>query len=268
MPRTNYVPDADRPYGFAFPYIEQDRHEDKPTVEVDMFAPGLKDALIEAVCVALECWDPVLVAWEDVPPTKNPDGTFALHRKIPRFRGRHADKVRKFRDDIFGYMDRNHESDWQNQHFLKIANKYVHIRPKTDSGQNGTRHPRSFYTRETIKPWLVRSDPEWDAEEVARARNQINRTMADPTNTYAMLGMHEPVKRMLQEYDANHGTAITETYIAEVNDLYQEQVHPWEHMRLVAYYVQGVADTKPPKKWADPRKLASRKPVKATARPR
>lgn len=243
MPRTNYVPNWERPIGFAFPYLDRDRHEDKPTVEVDMIRPGMKDALIEAVCMALECWDPVFDHWEEVPPTENPDGSVTLNRQIPHFRGRHAGLVRKFRDDIFGYMARNHESDWQNQTFLKIASKYVYIRPL----ESGAQQRHTSYTRETVRPLIRRSDPEWDKVMVYATRARIYDLMRamirGSENSAPWDRLHLPVFNMVWYYDDNHGTLFRYAYEAEFEELLREHAHLWEHLRLISFYVQGIADT-------------------------
>src|SRR5215831_6384245 len=63
MPRSSsYVPELHRPHGFAFPRVRT-ASEDKPIVEVDFSRPGMREALIEAVCTALELWDPVFDHW-------------------------------------------------------------------------------------------------------------------------------------------------------------------------------------------------------------
>jgi hypothetical protein len=229
MPRTNYVPDRHRPVGFAFPYIRDRTDDDMPTVEVDLLAKGLKDGLIEAVITALELWNPQFDHWEDPPPKPGTD----QQRRIPVFRGKHAHKVLKFKDDVVRYV-RNHPSEQSNAVWLRIASKYVHIRPRTP-GPNGFPHfDATPYTRDVIRPYIRRSDPEWDRPTVTAAR-------------YAYLDGDESevsriVLKMLRAYDENHATVLSTAYHEELDTLINDNAPLWEYWRLVAFYVAEICD--------------------------
>jgi hypothetical protein len=237
MPRTNYLPDRHTPIGYAMTY-QKPQHEDKPTVEVDLFAEGLQRSLIEAVCVALETWDPVFDHWEPPSPRFNKEGKEISSRMIPVFRGRDADKVLKFREDIFGYMQRNPTEQDKNV-FVKIASKYVRIRPTPHwEGQAPLPHQdTTHYARDVIRPVIRRSDPEWDVHLVVKAR----RALASGDEW----GVHAFVLKMLQNYDTNHGTVFYNSYMAETEPLDVSPLAPsWEHWRLAAHYVQDITDAR------------------------
>lgn len=231
MPRTNYVPDMHRPVGYAMPYLRE-RTEDKPTVEIDVDADGLLDGLIEAVCMALELWDPVFDHWEDPPP--NPNSSVQT-RQIPVFRGRHSDKVRVFMRDLLNYTDR-HEIEADRAVILKIANKYVHIRPLPRRGYKPKgRFDYTPYVRDVIRPVVRQSDPEWGENHVRMLRRLYERNeRSDVANG---------VKSILEEYDENHATAFKDAFTAELNKLWEDRAPRWEFWRLVCYYVQDIADT-------------------------
>jgi hypothetical protein len=231
MPRTNYVPDMHRPVGYAMPYLRE-RTEDKPTVEVDVDADGLLDGLIEVVCMALELWDPVFDHWEDPPP--NPNSSFPP-RQIPVFRGRHADKVRPFMQDLLSYTDR-HAIEADRAVIMKIANKYVHIRPIPRPGYPPKGHfDYTPYVRETIRPLIRPSDPEWEEWEIRLIRRMYEK--GERTK------VAELVVTILERYDAHHATAFKASFIAELNALWHDMAPKWEFWRLVCHYVQDIADT-------------------------
>jgi|SRR5215831_16747114 len=229
MPRSSsYVPELHRPHGFAFPRVRT-ASEDKPIVEVDFSRPGMREALIEAVCTALELWDPVFDHWLE--PSVPGD------RQTPVFRGSRAHLINKFRDEIFGYMRRNHESDWTDSHFIRIADKYVNVLPMIDNGLPGAHGDITWYTREIIRPVIRRSDPEWDREAVYDARRA---SMRSPWNE----SLFEAISKMLRDYDRSWGTTHAERFNHEYAELLlQDNAPPWEVQRLVAYYVQDVFDS-------------------------
>ena len=75
MPRSNYRPSIHVPVGYAIPLLDV-TGKDKPTVLVDPFADGMERGLVEAVCMALELWDPIFDHYEDPPPLPRPrDGS-------------------------------------------------------------------------------------------------------------------------------------------------------------------------------------------------
>ena len=235
MPRTHYLPTRETPIGYAMTY-QKAQYEDKPTVEVDLFADGLQQSLIEAVCVALETWDPVFDHWSEPTPKYDQNGKEISSRKVPVFRGRHADKVLKFREDIFGYMSRQPTEQDKNV-FVKIASKYVHIRPTPHyEGQASLPHQDiTHYDRDVIRPVLRRSDPEWDRHLVVESRRAFP---SDPWKA------HYCVIVMLRQYDTNHGTAFRLSYEAEATALDDDRASDWEHWRLAAHYVQDIADAR------------------------
>lgn len=235
MPRTNYVPSMHRPVGYAHPYYTEQR-EDKPTIEVDLLAPGMEEGLIEAVIMALEFWEPTFAGYEDpspLPPRK--DGAEQWDtRRVPVFRGRHADRVLKFRDEIMRYIT-THRVEPEKQAILRIAARFVHIRPVPAFGLPALPHHNvTPYRREIIRPYVRRSDPEWNLDLVMEARLQMLRNN--------ITAVHRQMLMLLQTYDENRGTPLSLSYNAEVNDLLAEGAHHWEHYRLVAHYVQDVVD--------------------------
>lgn len=240
MPRTNYVPDRLRPVGYAFPYIHERTDEDKPTVEVDIDAPGMRDSLIEAVCTALELWNPVFDHWEPAPAGSAP-GT----RPRPVFRGKHADKVLKFKDDVLRYV-RNHSAEQEKIRYLRIASKYVHIRPMngpTSTGRGRTYPPLPHfdftpYTRDQIRPVIRRSDTEWDELVIRSARRAYLNGDEEAVNNHVLA--------MLRQYDQNRGTSFAPAYSAELSTLIRDSAPLWEYWRLVAYYVQDICDANYP----------------------
>jgi hypothetical protein len=235
MPRTNYVPDMHRPVGYAMAYLTE-RAEDKPTVEVDMFAEGMVDGLIEAVCMALELWNPVFSHWEDPPPSKDTDT-----RRIPVFRGAHADKVLKFREDVQNYVSR-HPLEQDKNKFLRIASKYVHLRPMPREGDPRYPHFNTTpYARDVIRPYIRRSDPEWVFEEVVEARQHY--FVGDEPSA------NKIVVQMLKRYDRNHDSGLADTYNQELVSLIRENAPLWEFWRLIAYYVQDICDAQ--YQWAE-----------------
>jgi hypothetical protein len=238
MPRTNYLPDRHIPIGYTMAY-QKAQYEDKPTIEVDLSdsEKGLQQSLIEAVCVALETWDPVFDHWADPPTRYDENGEEISSRKVPVFRGRHASKVLKFRDDIFRYMSMNPADEQQKNVYVKIASKYCHIRPTPRyRGQASLPHQDvTHYNRDVIRPVIRRSDPEWDRNLVLEARR---------------VGFDRPweahlrVIMMLGNYDGNHDTAFAESYEAESDALADDRAPLWEHWRLVSHYVQDIADAR------------------------
>jgi hypothetical protein len=237
MPLTRYLPDRHTRIGYAMTY-QKPQYEDKPTVEVDMFDEGLQQGLIEAVCVALETWDPVFDHWETPPLKRDKEGKEIDARKIPVFRGRHAHKVLKFRDDIFRYIS-VHPTEQDKNVFLKIASKYVHIRPTPHwEGQAPFPHQDiTHYQRDVIRPIIRRSDPEWDSHLVLEARKAIASRKVDIA--------HGCVLRMLKKYDDRRGTGFFDSYLAEYDGMDDEAIAPdWEHWRLITFYVQDIADAK------------------------
>ena len=240
MPRTNYVPSMHRPVGYAHPYYAEQR-EDKPTIEVDLFAPGMEDGLVEAVIMALEFWEPTFDHYIDpppIPPSIRQDGWGTEQwdtRRVPVFRGRHADQVLKFRDQIMRYIH-THQVEPSKDVILQIAAKFVHIRPAPVAGVPTLPHQNvTPYRRETIRPYVRRSDPEWKFDLVMQARMAVLQG-----KVYAL---HRPVLAMLQDYDTNRGTPLAVNYTAETDDLFGESAHHWEHHRVVAHYVQEIVDT-------------------------
>ena len=235
MPRTNYVPSMHRPVGYAHPYYAEQR-EDKPTIEVDLFAPGMEDGLVEAVIMALEFWEPTFAWYEDPPPLpERSDGEEQWDtRRVPVFRGRHADKVLKFRDEIMRYIH-THQVEPSKQVILRIAARFVHIRPIPAFGLPNLPHQNTTpYRREIIRPYVRRSDPEWNVDMVERARLAMLQGNANEVHRQALM--------LLQTYDRNRNTALATAYLAEVEDLVNENAHHWEHYRLVAHYVQDIVD--------------------------
>jgi hypothetical protein len=249
MPRSQYIPSVYRPIGIAYPLVNDSPKEDKPTVEIDVYARGLQEALIEAVTKALEIWNPVFWYWEDVPPTIQPDGTKMYNRQKAHFRPAHGDKILKFQEDIFGYMQRVPEEEWQNKHFVEIANKYVHIRPLPRAGDKPfPRHDVSYYVKDQVKAWVRRSDPEWDPVTVTLIQDALEEVLRT-NNTVAYLEMHNYVGEILEKFDLSHRSYLFEAYGAEVEKLLRDQAHIWEHLRLVAFYVQDVFDARPEKEF-------------------
>jgi hypothetical protein len=251
MTPERYVPlESTRP-GFAFSYVTKPQAEDKPTVEIDMFAPGMRQALYEAVSLALECWEPVFDHWEEVKPKRLPSGALVPCRKKPVFKGRHADKLGQFHDRFNGYMRRNHPDSWNDQIFLEIAAKYVHLRPH-EPNQKRMREPNTPYVREMIRPVIRRSDPEWNPKLVQAAREEVPEKgearyweyLGGLTGRYPQYRVHTHVGDMLRAYDSNHQTMHHFSYEAEVRDLCTDNAPLWEHLRLVAHYVQDIVDSR------------------------
>lgn len=232
MPRTNYLPDRHTPIGYAMTY-QKSQYEDKPTVEVDLFADGLQAGLIEAVCVALETWDPVFDHWEAPRPMKDQSGNELSQRKIAVFRGRHAHKVLKFRDDIFRYTSA-HPTEQEKNVFVKIASKYVHIRPKIESNAALPHQDITHYQRDVIRPIIRRSDPEWDRHLVLQARKAIRERV---------WGAQICAHKMLVNYDRNHGTMFAPAFISEIEAMEDDDAPDWEQTRLIAFYVQDIVDS-------------------------
>ena len=237
MPRQHYLPTRHTPFGYAFAY-QKKQYEDMPTVEVDLFAPGMRESLIEAVCLALETWDPVFDHWSDPTIARfDQKGEEIDARMVPVFRGRHSDKVLKFRNDIFRYISLNPTEQDKNV-FVKIASKYVHIRPTPRAeGQSPLPHQDiTHYVRDVIRPVIRRSDPEWDRDLVLEARR------ASYSGEVLQGSFH--VSRMLKRYDANHGSAFQLSYDAEFDLLEEDRAPVWEYWRLVAHYVQDISDSR------------------------
>ena len=151
------------------------------------------------------------------------------------FRGRCADQVRKFRDDIVHYSHA-HQVEPSKQRYLKIASKYVHIRVTPLKGMKDPfGHPDTTdYHREVIRPYVRRSDPEWSQSLVIAAREDV---LAGRIRS-----AHENVVAMLGRFDANHDTYHSFSYEVEMDSLFEDRAHTWEHLRLMSYYVQEIAD--------------------------
>lgn len=253
MPRTHYQPSIHVPMGYAIPLLDikstarnrkddgKKQSEDKPTILIDPFAPGMERGLTEAVCMALELWEPVFDHYEDPTPLPQPDENESWEtwdtRRVPVFRGRDSYRVREFMTDLMQYFHA-HRIEPDKDVILKIAAKFVHIHVTPLKGMTLPYHHPDVtrYQRDVIRPYVRRSDPEWNREEVIAARAaMLNK---DP------LSVHQHVMPILHDYDENRHTALADNYDAVVEELIVDSAPDWEHWRLVAHYVQDIADTR------------------------
>lgn len=253
MPRTHYMPSIHVPMGFAIPLLDlkspqrvgkdgrKKVSEDRPTVLVDPFAPGMERGLTEAVCKALELWEPVFDHYEDPPPQPQPEDGESWEawdtRQVPVFRGRDSYRIREYMTDLMQYFHA-HRIEPDKDVILKIAAKFVHIHVTPLSGMTLPYHHPDVtrYSRDVIRPYVRRSDPEWDRREVLAARSAM---LADDP-----IGVHQHVMPILRDYDYRRQTVLAESFDAVVEDLVTDSAPDWEHWRLVAHYVQDIADTK------------------------